>query len=224
MASVEKNLVHRGDGLIMLLTPPFDRSSLEPGYIKGYVPGVRENGGQYTHAAAWVVLAHAMLGDGDRAGELFSLLNPVNHTSTRAGVSRYKVEPYVVAADVYAVAPHTGRGGWTWYTGSASWMYRVALESMLGFKKSGSRIRLDPCIPKWWTGYSLEYRFGASLYRVRVANPDEVCRGVARVDLDGVEIESGWIDLVDDGREHRVGIVLGEPGTPAATLVELPRP
>lgn len=210
MSSVDELLVHRGDRLVKLLTPPFDRSALEPGYIKGYVPGVRENGGQYTHAAVWVVLAYAMLGDGDRAGELFSMLNPVNHTSTRAGVARYKVEPYVVAADVYAVAPHTGRGGWSWYTGSASWMYRVALESILGFTKRGSRVRIDPCVPHWWKGFVIEYRVGGTLYRIEVENPDTVSRGVARVELDGAVIEDGWIDLVDDGRERRVRVVLGE--------------
>ena len=133
MAAVEEYLIRRGDGLVILFTPPFDKSKLDPGYIKGYVPGVRENGGQYTHAALWTLIAFAMLGDGERAGELFSLLNPVNHSSTRAGLHKYKVEPYVAVGDVYAVPPHTGRGGWTWYTGSAGWMYRAGLESILGF-------------------------------------------------------------------------------------------
>ena len=211
MASVDELLVHLGDRLVMLLAPPFDRSSLEPGYIKGYVPGVRENGGQYTHAAIWVVLAHAMLGDGDRAGELFNLLNPVRHTTTRAGVSRYRVEPYVVAADVYAVAPHTGRGGWTWYTGSASWMYRVALESLLGFTKRGSRFRMNPCVPRWWKGFTIDYRADGSRYHVEVENPDGVSHGVALVEVDGIAIESGWVEIAHDGREHRVRVVLGEP-------------
>ncbi len=137
MAAVEEYLIRRGDGLVILFTPPFDKSKLDPGYIKGYVPGVRENGGQYTHAALWTLIAFAMLGDGERAGELFSLLNPVNHSSTRAGLHKYKVEPYVAVGDVYAVPPHTGRGGWTWYTGSAGWMYRAGLESILGFKLRG---------------------------------------------------------------------------------------
>ena len=134
MAAVEEFLIRRGDGLVILFTPPFDKGSLDPGYIKGYVPGVRENGGQYTHAAIWTLIAFALLGDGERAGELFALLNPINHSSTRAGLHKYKVEPYVAAGDVYAVPPHTGRGGWTWYTGSAGWMYRAGLESILGFK------------------------------------------------------------------------------------------
>ena len=133
MAAVEEYLVRRNDGLVLLFTPPFDRGSLDPGYIKGYLPGVRENGGQYTHAALWSVLAFAALGDGDKAGELFALLNPINHASTRAGVHRYKVEPYVVAADIYAEPPHVGRGGWTWYTGSAGWMYRAGLSGSWDF-------------------------------------------------------------------------------------------
>ena len=150
MAAVEKYLVRRGDGLVLLFTPPFDHASPDPGYIKGYLPGVRENGGQYTHAAIWSVLAFAALGDGDKAGELFSLLNPINHASTRAGVYRYKVEPYVVAADIYAEPPHVGRGGWTWYTGSAGWMYRAGIEWILGLRLRGTRLYLDPCIPRAW--------------------------------------------------------------------------
>ena len=140
MAAVDQYLIRRGDGLIILFTPPVDKSKLDPGYVKGYVPGVRENGGQYTHAALWTVIAFAMLGDGDRAGELFGLLNPINHSSTRAGLHKYKVEPYVAVGDVYAVPPHTGRGGWTWYSGSAGWMYRAALEHILGFKLEGDLV------------------------------------------------------------------------------------
>ena len=136
--------------LVLLFTPPFNKTALNPGYIKGYIPGVRENGGQYTHGAIWTMMAFTMLGDGDRAGELFSLLNPINHASTRAGLHKYKVEPYVAAGDIYAVWPHTGRGGWTWYTGSAGWMYRAGLESILGFKLHGDRLRVEPCIPRWW--------------------------------------------------------------------------
>src|SRR6185369_6084719 len=128
MAAVDEHLIRRGDGLVLLFTPPFDRTALEPGYIKGYAPGVRENGGQYTHAAVWATIAFAALGDGDKAAELFSVLNPINHASTRAGLYRYKVEPYVMAGDVYSESPHTGRGGWTWYTGAAGWMYRAGVE------------------------------------------------------------------------------------------------
>ena len=210
MAAVEEHLVRRGDGLIILFAPPFDRTALDPGYIKGYVPGVRENGGQYTHAALWVVLAFALLGDGDRAGELFALLNPINHAATRAGVHRYKVEPYVAAADVYAVPPHTGRGGWTWYTGSASWMYRIAVEAILGFAKRGDALAVDPCIPRGWPGFSITYTYGATVYNIRVENPSGVCRGVASVELDGEPIEGREIPLVDDGRPHEARVVLGE--------------
>lgn len=209
MAAVEEVLVHRGDGLVKLLTPPFDRSSLDPGYIRGYVPGVRENGGQYTHAALWVVLAHALLGDGDRAGELLAMLNPVSHTSTRAGVHRYKVEPYVAVADVYAIPPHTGRGGWTWYTGSASWMYRIALESILGFTREGDRLRIDPCIPRDWPGFEIVYRHGQSEYAISVENPGGVSRGVVSVDVDGVRVEDGWIALDAGGGRRGVRVLLG---------------
>jgi cyclic beta-1,2-glucan synthetase len=210
MASVEEYLIRRGDGLVLLFTPPFDKSALNPGYIKGYVPGVRENGGQYTHAALWVLIAYAMLGDGDRAGELFALLNPVNHSSTRAGLHKYKVEPYVAAGDVYAVWPHTGRGGWTWYTGSASWMYRAGLESILGFRLRGQALEIDPCIPRGWRGYEIVYRRGRSRYHIRVENPHGLSRGVSLLELDGEEQASAEITLEDDGRSHSVLVRMGE--------------
>jgi len=143
MAAVEEFLVRRGDGLVLLFTPPFDHSDVDPGYVKGYLPGIRENGGQYTHGAIWSVLAFAALGEGDKAGELFSILNPINHASTRAGVQRYKVEPYVMAADVYAEPPHVGRGGWTWYTGSAGWMYQAGVEWILGFRLRGTTLLIE---------------------------------------------------------------------------------
>jgi cyclic beta-1,2-glucan synthetase len=210
MAALEEYLIRRGDGLVLLFTPPFDRGRLDPGYIKGYVPGVRENGGQYTHAALWTLIAYAMLGDGDRAGELFALLNPINHASTRAGLHKYRVEPYVVAGDVYAVMPHTGRGGWSWYTGSASWMYRAALESMLGFYLRGARLRIEPSIPRWWREYEISYRHGATLYRIAVENPHSVCQGVATIELDGELQKAAEIALADDGKTHQVRIILGE--------------
>lgn len=210
MAAVEQYLIRRGDGLISLFTPPFDKSKLDPGYVKGYVPGVRENGGQYTHAAIWTVIAFAMLGDGDRAGELFGLLNPINHASTRAGLHKYKVEPYVAAADVYAVPPHTGRGGWTWYTGSAGWMYRAALEHILGFKLRGDRLRLDPCIPRFWRQFEITYRRGPTTYRIKVENPHSICHGVANVTLDGILQRDDVILLSNDGLTHEVRIVMGE--------------
>jgi cyclic beta-1,2-glucan synthetase len=204
MASSSERLTRDAERLLLLLTPPFDRSEPDPGYIRGYLPGVRENGGQYTHGAIWTVLATALLGDGDRAHELFSYLNPVNHGRTPAEVAAYKVEPYVVAADVYANEQHVGRGGWTWYTGSAGWLYRLAVETILGLRLVGGRLRIDPTIPRGWAGFEARVRG----YTVVVENPDSVCRGVARVELDGRPIE-GDVPLESDGQEHRVRVVMG---------------
>ncbi len=209
MASVDEYLIRRGDGIVLLFTPPFDKSALEPGYIKGYIPGVRENGGQYTHAAIWTLMAFAKLGDGDKTGELFTLLNPINHASTRAGLHKYKVEPYVAAGDVYGEKSHLGRGGWTWYTGSAGWMYRAALESMLGFRVNGETLTIDPCIPRNWREFEIDYRRGKTLFRISVKNPTGVCRGVSEISFDGRPLPSNEIPLADDGLEHAVGIVLG---------------
>lgn len=210
MAAVEEYLIRRGDGLVILFTPPFDSGHLDPGYIKGYVPGVRENGGQYTHAAIWTLIAFAMLGDGERAGELFALLNPVNHSSTRAGLHKYKVEPYVAVGDVYAVPPHTGRGGWTWYTGSAGWMYRAGLEYILGFRLRGEKLTINPCVPRWWREFEITYRRGQSTYAIKVENPLSVSAGIASLELDGVEQPNDFVNLVDDGRHHSMRVVLGE--------------
>lgn len=210
MAAVEEYLVRRGDGLILLFTPPFDRTPQDPGYIKGYLPGVRENGGQYTHAAIWSVLAFAALGDGDKAGELFALLNPINHGSTRAGIHRYKVEPYVVAGDIYAEPPHVGRGGWTWYTGSAGWMYRAGIEWILGFRLRGTKLYVDPCIPRAWRGFRLDFRYHSARYEISVENPHGVTRGVVSVELDGAAVvSSAGILLVDDGITHVIRVFLG---------------
>jgi cyclic beta-1,2-glucan synthetase len=189
--------------------------SNDPGYIKSYVPGVRENGGQYTHAALWLLMAYAELGDGDRAGELLALLNPINHASSRAGIHRYKVEPYVVAADLYSAPPHSGRGGWTWYTGSAGWMYRAILESMLGFKLCGNRIGIEPCVPRSWTEYRVTYRRGSTSYQFRVENPHGVCSGVASVEVDGKKQSSAEIPISDDGKIHLIRVILG--GKPEPT-------
>ena len=209
MASVDEYLIKRGDGLILLFTPPFDAGELEPGYIKGYVPGVRENGGQYTHAALWTLIAFAMLGDGDKAGELFALLNPINHASTRAGLHKYKVEPYVAAGDVYAESSHTGRGGWTWYTGSAGWMYRAAVESMLGFHLSGDKLKIDPCIPRGWRDFEIKYRRGKTIYHIKIENPMSVCLGVIETWLDENRLPTNEIPLADDEAEHQIKIILG---------------
>ena len=210
MRSVDEYLIHPGDDLVLLFTPPFDKTSLDPGYIKGYLPGVRENGGQYTHAAVWCVIAYAMLGDGDKAMELFNMMNPINHGCTRAGVHRYKVEPYVAAADVYAVPPHTGRGGWTWYTGSAGWMLRAGIESILGLKLRGTTLEIDPCIPRHWSGFTIDYRHGNTHYEIRVDNPHNVARGVKSISLDGQLLENtASVPLSDDAQKHRVLVELG---------------
>ena len=214
MAALDTRLIRRDDGLALLFTPPFDRSPLDPGYIKGYPPGIRENGGQYTHAAMWSVLALAQMGDGDRAAELFAMLNPVNRSRTRSGANRYKVEPYVVAADVYSVAPHVGRGGWTWYTGSAGWMYRAGIEGVLGMRKHDNALSIDPCVPRAWPGFSAVFRHGASRYDIVVNNPHGAGRGVSEMIVDGRALEAGEhsVQLVDDGAHHSVTVTLGQPG------------
>jgi cyclic beta-1,2-glucan synthetase len=211
LQAVQEKLVRREDGLIALLEPPFDKTPNDPGYIKGYLPGVRENGGQYTHAAAWVILAYLMQGDGDEAFDLLDMVNPVSHALDMAGAARYKVEPYVVAADVYAVAPHVGRGGWTWYTGAASWLYRVALQDMLGLRveSRGGRdvIVIDPCVPKDWPGYEMTLRRDGGVWHIRVDNPRGVNRGVARVVVDGVDAPDLVVPLGAPG-EHEVVVTL----------------
>ena len=209
MGAVRAHLVRRGSGVILLLTPPFDHTALDPGYIKGYIPGIRENGGQYTHAAAWVVLALTRLGSGDEAVELFHMLTPISHSRTASQVEQYMTEPYAVAGDVYDHPAHRGRGGWTWYTGSAGWMYRAALEGILGLERRGAFFRLNPCIPSSWPTYFIEWRFGRTHYSIVVENPERRCGGVAGVELDGSPADPAAIPLVDDGREHRVRVVLG---------------
>jgi cyclic beta-1,2-glucan synthetase len=211
MGNVDSQLVRHDAGLVLLFAPPFDHSPHDPGYIQGYPPGVRENGGQYTHAATWTVIAQAILGNGTQAAKLFSLLNPISHTSTRADAQRYKVEPYVIAADVYSVAPHVGRGGWTWYTGSASWMYRAGLEWILGFRVRAGKLLLTPCIPAQWPSFEIHFRHGSARYDIRVENPHRVSRGVAHVELDGTGLAVGetHIVLADDGRTHSVRVILG---------------
>jgi cyclic beta-1,2-glucan synthetase len=215
MAAVDEQLIQRDSGLALIFTPPFDRTPLDPGYVKGYPPGIRENGGQYTHAAAWSVVAFAMLGEGNKAHELFSLLNPVNHANTRAGVHRYKVEPYVIAADVYSEPPHVGRGGWTWYTGSAGWMYRAGIESILGLRRQGAFLILDPCIPKHWPGFKLTCQQGATRYVIAVENPHGVSRGIVSMELDGQFLSGATmrVPLVDDGKSHTISAVLGSDTT-----------
>jgi cyclic beta-1,2-glucan synthetase len=211
MAAVEKNLIRRGDGLALLFAPPFDRTSLDPGYIKGYPPGIRENGGQYTHAAIWSMLAFAVLGEGDKAAELFSMLNPINHAASRTAIHRYKVEPYVMSADVYSAPAHLGRGGWTWYTGSAGWMYRAGLERILGFRLRGSTLLIDPCVPRAWRRFDIVFRYHSTRYEIGVENPRGVSRGVSELMLDGEKVPGTrlGLQLVDDGVTHRVKALLG---------------
>ena len=209
MDAVRTSLVARGSHVLLLLDPPFDRSAQDPGYIKAYPPGVRENGGQYTHAAVWFVMALAKLGSGDEVAELFHMLNPINHTRTPADVERYKGEPYVLAGDVYARTPHAGRAGWSWYTGSAAWMYRAGLESILGLRRRGATFAIDPCIPSSWPKYEIAWRFRTTRYAIFVSNPDHQCRGVSTATLDGVVTDAAAIPLVDDGLTHDVRIVLG---------------
>lgn len=209
MRALEHNLIDRETGVIKLLTPPFDKDAQEPGYIKGYIPGVRENGAQYTHAAAWVIMAFAGLGDGDKALELYHMINPINHTRTDKELMKYKVEPYIISADVYTNPKFMGRGGWTWYTGSASWMYRVVLESILGFKKRGDKFTIDPCISKTWNGYSISYKYKDTIYKIQIKNPQGVNRGVKALYLDGEEIHDKYVSITNDKKEHEVIVILG---------------
>jgi cyclic beta-1,2-glucan synthetase len=211
MSSAESHLVRYAERLILLFTPPFDKSKLQPGYIKGYVPGIRENGGQYTHAATWMVQAAALMGQGTKAVELFGLLNPIHHSSSADAAARYLVEPYVVVADVYSQPPHTGRGGWSWYTGSASWLYRVALENILGFHLRGRQLTLDPRVPGPWRQFGIDYRFHSTTYHITVENPDGVERGIQSVSVDGEDISSQVVELQDDGRKHKVRVRMGNP-------------
>jgi cyclic beta-1,2-glucan synthetase len=228
LQSVEQHLVKQFDqaqegseaGMVLLFTPAFDKTPHDPGYIKGYVPGVRENGGQYTHGSLWMPLAYAMRGEGEKACRLLRLMNPVEHTREPEGVAHYKVEPYVVVADIYSLMGQEGRGGWTWYTGSAGWMYRVWIESALGFQKRGDTLTLNPAIPPIWNGFTLRYRHGTATYIISIENPQHVEQGVGLVELDGARLQDQIIPLQDDGREHAVRVVLGtaalepEPTTP----------
>jgi cyclic beta-1,2-glucan synthetase len=208
MQSVVNRLVSPGDQLVLLFAPPFDKTLSDPGYIRGYAPGIRENGGQYTHAALWTVWALVELGEGDRAEALFRLLNPIYHGDTPEKVARYQVEPYVVAADVYSRPPHAGRGGWTWYTGSSGWMYRLGLEAILGLRPLGKTLEINPCIPRNWKSYQVTYRHGDTVFEIGVENPAGVNRGVRQVLLDGMVLPGSAIPLLDDGQAHQVHVVM----------------
>ncbi len=207
MESVNKRLVRHEDSLVQLLDPPFDKSTLNPGYIKGYVPGVRENGGQYTHAAIWTAMAFSKLGDSKKAWEIVTMINPINHSRSSEEVARYKVEPYVMAADVYARLPHIGRGGWTWYTGSAGWMYRLIVESLLGLRLETDKLYIEPCIPYDWVSYKIHYRYRETIYHIMVNQRHE---GNAKFTLivDGIEYQQKYIRLIDDHQEHQAEVSL----------------
>jgi cyclic beta-1,2-glucan synthetase len=213
--AVRTHLVVRGAQLIKLLDPPFDAPQPNPGYIAGYPPGVRENGGQYTHGALWALMAMARLANGDDAAELFHMLNPVNHARTPGHAARYRVEPYVVAADISAHPDHAGRGGWTWYTGAAGWMYRIGIEEILGLRRHGDAFTVDPCIPTAWPGYALIWRFRGASYEIEVRNPEGRSCGVAQATYDGQPVDPRRMPFADDGGTHRITVVLGEaPASP----------
>jgi cyclic beta-1,2-glucan synthetase len=218
MDAVRAHLVRRDMAVVLLLWPPFDQSGQDPGYIRGYPPGVRENGGQYTHAAAWVVMAMARLGSGDEAVELFHMMNPVNHARSASDAFRYRAEPYVIAGDVYAHPQHPGRGGWSWYTGAAGWLYRAGLESILGLRVRGDSFEVDPCIPASWTEYTITWTRGRTRYEIVVSNPGRQCRGVASAEMDGGPVDPLAVPLLDDGATHHVRVVLGRVGRASASL------
>jgi cyclic beta-1,2-glucan synthetase len=211
LESAWAHLVHEDEGLILLLEPPFDTAKPSPGYIRGYPPGVRENGGQYTHAALWLGMAMARRGDGERAVKMLRMLNPIERARDPESVWRYGIEPYVIAADVYRLPGRIGYGGWSWYTGAAAWMYRAWVEEVLGLKMRGDRMRLDPVIPGWWEGFSLRYRHGEAIYEIQVENPHKLERGVSWVEMDGRRLSDGVIPLERGLVKHRILVRMGEP-------------
>ena len=208
MQSADEHLVRKENGIIQLFNPPFDKSNQNPGYIKGYVPGVRENGGQYTHAAIWLVMAFAAIGDKKRTWELLQMINPINRTSSKDKISKYKTEPYVIAADVYAEPKHKGQGGWTWYTGSAGWMYQLIIHSFIGLKREGNTLTFTPCLPEEWTHFEMYYRFGETNYYIQFTQTTSEAEQAMKIFLNGAELMSGVVSLVDDRKEHKVKIEL----------------
>jgi cellobiose phosphorylase len=205
MDMVDRRLVHRDTQLVQLFDPPFDRSDLNPGYVKGYIPGVRENGGQYTHAAVWAAMAFAAMGDTRRAWELFALLNPIAHGDSPGHTGVYRVEPYVMAADIYGASPHTGRGGWTWYTGAAGWMYRFVTESLLGLQLETDLLRFTPCLPPDWNSFKIHYRYRETFYHITVSNGGGG-KSVLRILTDGEEQPEKTVRMVDDRNTHEVEV------------------
>ena len=210
LESAWQRLVLQKEQIVILFDPPFDRSPVSPGYISGYPPGVRENGGQYTHGALWFAMAMARKGDGERAVQMLKMINPIEHSSDPAKARHYGIEPYVVAADIYRLRDKPGKGGWSWYTGSAAWMYRAWIEEILGLKRRGDSLIIDPVIPVSWPGFSVKCRFEAAEYRIVIENPDRVGKGVVSVELDGELIRGNRISLVGEG-EHDVQVRMGMP-------------
>jgi cyclic beta-1,2-glucan synthetase len=211
LESAWNHLVREDEGLVLLLSPPFDTSEPSPGYIRGYPPGVRENGGQYNHAALWLAMAMARRGEGARAAEILKMLNPVERTRDPETVWRYGIEPYVAAADVYRLPGRNGYGGWSWYTGSAALLYRAWVEEVMGLKVEGDRLRVNPVIPGSWQGFHMRYRHGEAVYEIRVENPEGCERGVSRVELDGQQVPDGVIPLHRDLVKHRILVRMGKP-------------
>lgn len=206
MESLENHLIDTEHGIIKLLDPPFNKTKLEPGYIKSYLPGVRENGGQYTHGAIWTIIAFAKLGFGNKALEYYRMINPIEHSRTKEETKKYKVEPYVIPADIYGAGNLSGRGGWTWYTGSSSWYYKTGIEDILGFKIENKILRINPCIPKKWKEYSLRYRYGTSIYNIKVMNPNNKEQGVEKFILNGKPIKEKEVKLEDNGGVYNIEI------------------
>lgn len=209
MENLENHLIDAENGIIKLLDPPFNKTKLEPGYIKAYLPGVRENGGQYTHAAIWVIIAYTLLGLGDKAVEYYRMINPIEHSRTKEAAIKYKVEPYVISADIYSAENLKGRGGWTWYTGSASWFCRAGLENILGLNIKNGVLRINPCISSKWNEYSIRYIYKTSIYNIKVKNPNEKCTGENQTFyLNGKEIEEKQVKLEDNNKINEIEIIL----------------
>ena len=209
MESLENHLVDRENGIIKLLDPPFEKGKLNPGYIKSYLPGVRENGGQYTHSSCWVIIAESILGFGDKALEYYRMINPIEHSRTKDASNKYKVEPYVIPADIYGAGNLAGRGGWTWYTGSASWYYMAGIEYILGFKIKNNTIKIDPCIPKDWKEYEIKYRYENAIYNIKIKNPDGKNKGVTKIFVNGKEIETeNGIKLEKNANVYNIEVIM----------------
>ena len=209
MESLENHLVDRENGIIKLLDPPFEKGKLNPGYIKAYLPGVRENGGQYTHSSCWVIIAESILGFGDKALEYYRMINPIEHSRTKEASNKYKVEPYVIPADIYGAGNLAGRGGWTWYTGSASWYYMAGIEYILGFKIKNNTIKINPCIPKDWKEYEIKYRYENAIYNIKIKNPEGKNKGVTKILVNGKEIEKeNGIKLEKSANVYNIEVIM----------------